>query len=619
MALSRGQNLLVGAALHAAARLDRGLEATELEVMLLRTLRAGADDDSEVASWGRAFAEQRSTRGGVKVFPSAVNRLDVEQGYDLETFRADLEEVTAEIVAQPNVALVVVGQEGREGEQDSEEFVQALAEYGSGLSVYVTAQDMQPAGQVRTVSALPAQLHLKPSKFYAERRSDEIIKDEIYWAMAAGTDGAEKKSGRTPEFRDLLAGHTRHFTDGHALTLVDGRVRSCVALNIECWEADDSDGGFYNKMRQVIAEISERLAQGSQEQMYSPPDREFNAGGWMALLSVLGQLLNALLGWLTNDDDLVCERSIGLTRTVLEEYFTAGGREKDFLFDGGNGGRHRLYLHGTIAPIPARGRSRYVEAGRWSTQDASVGGSALLSTPPVGVSFNGSIGAFLPDRDTHALRWVSSLANTGGENVAGAGTTLPPAAAVHDGKLYCAHIGGAGDAFFTYRDANSWRAHTRIQSWQSRLSPALASHNGRLYYAHVGMGGSVLLSVLDGDQWSAPVMLGGWQTATSVALASHGGRLYCAHIGMTGIPHLASSTGLHDWSTPTPMHHSRPVIDGPALASYEGKLYYALREDATDLFVGIHGEPGTRHQVMGRGHGTPSLAPHGNRLYVLGV
>lgn len=38
--LSRGQNLLLGAALHAAARLEQGLEPTMLEEQLLQMLRA---------------------------------------------------------------------------------------------------------------------------------------------------------------------------------------------------------------------------------------------------------------------------------------------------------------------------------------------------------------------------------------------------------------------------------------------------------------------------------------------------------------------------------------------------------------------------------------------------
>lgn len=67
LALSRGQNLLIGAALHAAARMDKGLEPTGLEEQMLR---AGADDDAEVASWDVCSPSSAQRTAGQRCLPA---------------------------------------------------------------------------------------------------------------------------------------------------------------------------------------------------------------------------------------------------------------------------------------------------------------------------------------------------------------------------------------------------------------------------------------------------------------------------------------------------------------------------------------------------------------------
>ncbi|MFJ7148909.1 hypothetical protein ACIQVT_11985 [Streptomyces sp. NPDC100445] len=612
--LSRGQNLLLGAALHAAARFDQGLEPTELEASLLEALRAAAEDDAEVASWGRVFAEQRTARGGAEIFPTAVNALDAKRGYELADLRADLEAVTAEIVAQPNMAVVDVTRAAPGESADSEEFVQALAEYGGGVSVLTTPEDFLPAGQAEAMGALPEYLALRTSYFRCEKRSSEPSgKDEIYWAIAAGTDHQEQKSQKSDEMGSVVAGSERWFE----VHLVDGPVRSFVSLNIECWEADDSSGGFYNKMREVLRDLSKRLADGSQEQSYNPPDREFNADGWLALLAILGELINALLGWLTNDDDLVCERSIGFTCNALHQYFTPTGREESWLFDGGGAGRHRLYLHGTIRPFPVKGNYRTVDrAGTWSSDIVAAGGTHL-GTPMVAISFDGSLDAFYTDMN-HKLHRAPSLA---AGTLLGREVQMPLAVAVHDNKLYNANLGLDGKLYWQARHEIGTTPVRPMPAWETVFNPALASHNGTLYCAYVAMDGSVYLSTFNAstDGWNPAVQLGGWQTSGAVALTSHtDGNLYLAMLGMDGEPYLAATGDGRNWTGVGRMtSYAPPMSAPPVLASFNGKLYYALRDKLGRLDVGVHGESSSRKHFPVPGYGAPCLAVHGERLYLV--
>ncbi|AVZ72767.1 hypothetical protein SLUN_11785 [Streptomyces lunaelactis] len=616
LGLSRGQNLLIGAALHAAARLDRGLKPTELEEQLLQMLRAGADDDAEVGSWGRLFAEQRSARGGVKVFPAPINQLDVNTGYSMEDLLVDLVEVTSEIVAQPNVEIVDVTQTTSGESTDREEFLQALAEYGGGVTVLTTPEERQMRA---AVPVLPLRVVLKPSWFRCDRRSTELGKDEIYWAMAAGADSNAKKSFKTPEFGSVVTGSERQFNGQHAFTLADTTVRGHLSLNIECWEADHSSGGFYNKMREVLATMAERLAEGSRSQTYSPPEHGGDNGeGWAALLAIILGLVNLLLGWLTNDDDLVCERSIGLSRYALSGYFTPTGREASWLFDGGKQGRHRLYLHGTVAPVTVPVRYRYVtQAGSWNGE-APIGDQRNVAAPPVGVSYNGNLGILYADAATNELLWTGH-GNDAGTGFRGVGTAVPPGVAVHDGKLYCAHLGLDKSLYWNTLTSDGWSSSTEFYGWGTRHSPALAVHNNTLYCAHTGIDGSVYLSAFTGSGWGTAVKFESWGTTSAPALTSHAGQLYCAHRGVDDKIYLASSSNGTSWGGASAVS-GWMTYDAPALASFTNKLHLAHRDRNGTLYVGAqNGSTWSATQLQTGGYGAPSLAPHDGQLFALYV
>ncbi|GGU47112.1 hypothetical protein [Streptomyces violascens] len=614
--LSRGQNLLLGAALHAASRLEQGLEATALEAGLLEVLRAGAVNDEEIAAWGRVFAEQRASRGGVQVFPAAINALDVKSGYDFEEFRADLAAVAAEIVAQPNVEVVDVTRLELDGPKESEEFLEALGRYGTGVTVLTGARpEVGTERAAPAAFAAPMVLSLKAERFECERRSGEVGHDEIYWAMAAGTDTEAQSSAKTPEFGSIVKGSHRYFTGDHAVQLTNGTVRGYVSLNIECWEADDSSGGFYNKMREVLRTMSKRLADASQEQHYSPPDREFNAEGWAALLAVLGELINALLGWLTNDDDLVCERSIGLSHSALTHYFT-GNREESWLFDGGHGGRHRLWLRGNAQRFPLTARYRRHDGSGWYPE-ARVPGQIYAGTPPTGCSFEGSPHVFYTHSSTGQLYWTRSPALPPSP-VRGIDSPLPAAVTEHDGALYCVHVGFDQAVYWNrWTPADGWSAPVAIHDWRVPASPALVSFKGTLYCSVIGLDGRVCWSKFTGATWTSATHVSNWQTPRGVSLTVHGDRLYMAHLAMTGALWLSYTDDGTNWHPPQNLPEWTSV-DSPAVGSAGGNLHFAWRTVSGVLRLSTHNGTAWSHtDLQPDGYGPPALISSPAPLHAL--
>ncbi|MCZ4124155.1 hypothetical protein [Streptomyces sp. H39-S7] len=622
--LSRGQNLLLGAALHAAARLEQGLEATELEKSLLEILRVAADDDTEIAAWGQVFADQRATRGGTGIFPDAINGLDVKSGYDFADLRADLIRVTPEIVAQPNVEIVEVNGLELDGPKDSDEFLEAMGRYGTGVSVFTgrpsepAATDTGEAGATPAAAALPAplKLTLRPSRFECEKRSGELGRDEIYWAMTVGTDTDSTYAVKTPEFGSIVAGSHREFP---VIILENGPVRSYVSLNIECWEADDSSGGFYNALRDALSYMSKRLADASKNQNYTPPDREFDADGWAALLAIVGELINAILGWLTNDDDLVCERSIGLSHAALTRYFT-GDREEWWKFDGGDDGRHKLWLRGKAQLLPRNVKFKSQINGAWSFTNQGLDTAGQVGTTAAGAAFNGVPSYFYTNSATHRLYWKPA-ANQAGQVIHQAVTKVPPGVAVHDGALYCMHVGLDNAVYWNKRTPSTdWTPHTPIPGWATTVSPALASHNGTLYCVLTAMDGSVRWSKFTGSSWTSTTVIGGWGTPRAAALTSHGSSLYLAHLGFEGRMWLSSSSNGSGWSQAQALS-DWSSLEAPALGSADGKLYFAWRTVDGTLRVSTHNGStwSAPTDLQTGGYGAPALITRPGSVQVLYV
>ena len=67
-----------------------------------------------------------------------------------------------------------------------------------------------------------------------------------------------------------------------------------------------------------------------------------SAAATLALVAIIGGLVNALLGSITNEDDLVCERNIAWTKEGLNALSHLPNSQVFTIFDGRYQGRHKL-------------------------------------------------------------------------------------------------------------------------------------------------------------------------------------------------------------------------------------------------------------------------------------
>ncbi|MGK5544969.1 hypothetical protein ACSNOH_09575 [Streptomyces sp. URMC 127] len=334
--MNRPGNILVGVLLHAAARFGEGLPLTDLEQRLIDRVSKLLPAE-ELPGFGKVYREA-CAGGPIAMLPEAITSLPLEKGYGRADLDAALPALTQEINAQPNVRIIDVSRLTKDGPVDTEEYTAAMAEYGRGTTILTAPpQAADPQGLLN--------VRLRMMKFKCVRESGEVGRDEIYWAVGAGSDTIAKKSFTTREYGATSTGdwHTFDYDYNNNQTYVFvGTVDQYLTTEFQCWEADDSSGGFYNSLRGALEDFAEWAADTSGNLNEAGDDQAQKSAGWAAWLAIGAGLLNAILGWLTNDDDLVHERSIGFTRAALIRLRDMGGNY--YNFDGGGGGYHHLYL-----------------------------------------------------------------------------------------------------------------------------------------------------------------------------------------------------------------------------------------------------------------------------------
>ncbi|WP_274558066.1 hemopexin repeat-containing protein [Streptomyces spiramyceticus] len=338
MRLSRGSNLLTGVLLHAAARLDEDLELTDLEQRLVNSLRRVLPDE-EIAAWGREYKEQVAARGSVDLFPAAIADLPVKTGFALADLVAAVPGLAEEILAQPNVAVIDVSQPPGPDGYDTQEFTTAQAEYGTAVTILTGP----PLPQELRAAPIPARLRL--SRFRCERQATDSIfnpANEIYWVTSAGSDTGAKTTYDSGVFNDIYTGSQRTF-DGDAY-LFNGSVRHNLTWHIQCWEQDDSDTAFYRDLRKGLEDIAEYCIDAAVQLTEDGDDDAEGGAGLGALIALAAALLAWLVGLITNQDDMVRERTYGMDKRALYALLNQPGREDWWSFDGGANGRHKLWI-----------------------------------------------------------------------------------------------------------------------------------------------------------------------------------------------------------------------------------------------------------------------------------
>jgi len=334
MDLSRGSNILVGAALNAAARLGDGLELTDLEQSLVGAMRTVVADE-EITAWGQVFEEQAAARGRSELFPAEVLDGTAEHGFSMQDLIAALPVHQDEITSQPNVAIVNLAEVDPDAPLQSDEFCAAAAEYGGAVIVLSI-----PAAGTRS-SATPMQGSLRLMRFKCLLRGRDSLgspSNEIYWSTSAGSDEGHKTTYKSTEFGDIDTGSERNFPAN--TFLFSGGVREHLSAHIQCWEADDSGSGFYNDLQQAMFNIADRCVEASGQLQGE------DAAGWAALLAVVAALVGWLMGLVRNEDDLVDELTIGYDSQSLAWLHDRPNRETSLQFghQGNQNGIHRLHV-----------------------------------------------------------------------------------------------------------------------------------------------------------------------------------------------------------------------------------------------------------------------------------
>lgn len=356
------ENLFVGIALHAASRKSKGLELSELEAKLVGSFSLFADDE-EISDYGRIFDEAKSQKGTLStIFPTAVTILSEEQSYTKEDFKRDIKSLIPEITAQSNHQIVDLTK--LDGDcVDTEEYISAVSQAGGGVTIFTagTASPAYPASEESSNVKIetshyddniihtkePMHTKLVFDRFKCHRRSGELGHDEIYWGYASGADDNTGKHVMTREYGSISTGSQPRF-DANTI-LFEGNVLETLTGHIECWEADDSSGGWYNSFRDFLRNASEycidAAVDAAEEGGFGDEEGATEwAAAVLALAAIVGALLSQLLGLIRNDDDLVFKRDFGFSRNALIWFWSRPNQELSMMFDGGGGGKHELWI-----------------------------------------------------------------------------------------------------------------------------------------------------------------------------------------------------------------------------------------------------------------------------------
>ncbi|MFI6956427.1 hemopexin repeat-containing protein [Nocardia sp. NPDC050408] len=325
-------NFLMGVALHAAARADRAMELSDIERLLVEALDQLLPAD-EIAEAGQIFT-QAQARGATSLFPSKVAAMSVDTSYTGADLLADLPALGAQVLTQPNCSVVDVADLDAGGEIDSPEFLEAMKEYGAGLTV-ITGESKEPSA-----SATPVRFGVKLKWFKCVSDTGDSFfgpRDEIYWMTGAGADSHHQTTYASPEFGSIVSGSERTFP-GNAM-LFRGDVTGIMTADIECWEKDRGD--FWNSIRDALADVANYCADACVSiKDNADPQEGDEAAALAALIAVIAGLMGALLDWLLGKDDLIQQRNIAFKRAYLERLRTS----EDWFSFIGEGAYYKLYL-----------------------------------------------------------------------------------------------------------------------------------------------------------------------------------------------------------------------------------------------------------------------------------
>ncbi|MCX4751187.1 hypothetical protein OG455_37755 [Kitasatospora sp. NBC_01287] len=366
----RAANLLYGVMLRGAARLDAGLPLTDLEERMLAFLRVVLSED-EVREFGRVWREPESVEHASALFPDTLTTRGIDQGYALADLAKDLPGLRADMPDQPNVNVVDLASFDREAEVSSREFAAAAAAYGYGLTLVT---DSTAAARERAAAPQPENVLVELKSFRCNQLSDEwSASDEIYWSTAAAADLGNKRHDITRVYENVKRDQTVTMDAG--TVLFNGMVDRFLSVDITCWEQDHSPDAWYEKMKEVLQDISGFLQYLSQTMKdvagYLPLPDYHDMMDYLEIANMIILAFAGLIKLFTNHDDKVCEHTMVFDRPALGTWANDRDPIWRFSFDGGKEGYYTLNAQ-CVSAINSRPR----------VMSAPVGTGAPLWGPP---------------------------------------------------------------------------------------------------------------------------------------------------------------------------------------------------------------------------------------------
>ncbi|KAF7952695.1 hypothetical protein EAE96_005926 [Botrytis aclada] len=297
------------------------------------------------------YAETKAQAGkgtfSSTIFSGAALDMNADTPYTDKDMIADARAMTADLLAMPENKIIDITTIDTEC-SDSVEYIEALTGAGSGITVLSGPKTEENSLESNSVTNCSNYFTIRLSRFKCHRKQSDSFtgpRNEIYWAVACGSDKRIKKSFKTGEYGSINSGDTRNMD----LEYFKVEVEEFLAGHIECWEADDGGNSFYNRMVQTLKDISDFSIEAAVNANAADDwGDEYGSTGKAAailtLVGICGRLVTALLEWLTNDDDLVFRREIAFTQSVLLAWKQRPNPDLSFMFDGGSEGKHELWL-----------------------------------------------------------------------------------------------------------------------------------------------------------------------------------------------------------------------------------------------------------------------------------
>ncbi|MFC8957380.1 hypothetical protein ACFT8P_32795 [Streptomyces sp. NPDC057101] len=579
---SPGSNLLLGVMLHAAARLEAGLELTDLEARMVAPLRLLLSE-GEVHGFGRVYREAADARSTTAVLPQVLTSRTVADGYAMDDLVKDLPGLREEILGQANVSVVDLSTtEPQDGTFDTAEFIAGQAAFGYGATLVTASAPPEEQPGVNASFLARVDMHA----FYCEDESNEAsFSDEIYWGGSSVGAFSARQQLLTRVHTNVDKGEWHNF-DANT-TLYNGRVDATLVCNISCWEEDDGGAEWRNRLRDKLRAISVEL-QNFVDTMevygyFAPQYGDFL--DYAQLTALVARIIAWLIDLFRNDDDLIQERTLVFTQSALRQLVTSGGAgSAGWVFNGGDAeGRHRLQLKwvGTPPPADAPGDIKLISPAnnQWGTTTRIPG---TTDRGPSLAVHNGDLN--VASRGLNGGVHIGKIKNgtwQGYGFVPGLTSWTPPDLTVHGGILYVSSGGQNGEIYVTPQSGSGWGTPVKLPG-ASTGRAALASHGGTLYCAVRGNDANLYLSQLNGSTWGTFQHIRGLKSLQEPVLASHDGKLYVGLIGFEGAAYVVSYNG-SGWSSITKL--GGVTDSAPALAVRNGVLYCAVRSLDSRIYL----------------------------------